>query len=180
MPRNIELKARVASLDTAREIAQRIATQDVGALRQIDTYFHVPRGRLKLREIVGQGAELIAYHRSDAAHARGSDYHLVPIADPPLLKQALSATLGVRIVVDKIRHVLLYDNVRVHLDSVQGVGEFLEFESVLGGEIDDAAGRAQLDWLSREFRIASADIVPQSYSDLLELASCSPAIRPIG
>jgi predicted adenylyl cyclase CyaB len=171
--RNIELKARLADLPAAIQAAERLATGDLGSLHQIDTYFHVPHGRLKLRETVGRPAELIAYHRSDAAEARGSDYLLVPVADAELLKQALSATLGVRVVVDKRRRVLLWHNARIHLDEVAGLGTFLEFEAVLADASSrasnrDTEGHAQLAELCRRFEIAPGDIIPYSYSDLLE------------
>jgi predicted adenylyl cyclase CyaB len=166
MPRNIELKARVASLDAVRSTAQKLATRQLGLVHQIDTYFHVPRGRLKLRQIDGQPAQLISYHRSDAAQARASDYRIAPVADAEVLKQALAAFRGIQVVVDKTREVFLYHNVRIHLDQVQGLGTFLEFESVLSDEVDDTAGHAQVEWLCGQFGIAPSDVVPQSYSDL--------------
>lgn len=167
MPRNIELKARIVSLENARGVAQRVATQHLGVIHQLDTYFHPAQGRLKLREIDGQQAELIAYHRSDAAEARASDYHLVPISDPASLKQALAATLGIRVIVDKTREVFLHHNVRIHLDQVRRLGIFLEFEAVLGEEVDDSAGHAQLNWLCGEFGIRPADVCAQSYAELI-------------
>jgi predicted adenylyl cyclase CyaB len=167
MPRNIELKVRLASLDTARKTAQRIATSRLGLLHQVDTYFHVPRGRLKLREFDGVQAELIAYHRDDAAHARESEYSIVPISDPALLKQALAAVLGIRAVVDKTREVFLHHNARIHLDHVQGLGTFLEFEAVLSEEINETAGRGQVEWLCRQFGIEPGDVLAESYGDLL-------------
>src|SRR4029078_3027573 len=103
MPRNIELKARLPSLDAARDTAARLATRHVGVLHQVDTYFGTAQGRLKLREIDGQVARLIVYDRSKAAEPRASDYTIVPISDPEALKQALAATLCVRVVVDKTR-----------------------------------------------------------------------------
>jgi adenylate cyclase class 2 len=167
MPRNIELKARLASVEAARQTAQRLATRHLGILHQVDTYFNATRGRLKLRQIDGQRAELIAYHRNNAAEARASDYTIVPVSGPETLKQALAVALGVRVVVDKTREVFLYHNVRIHLDQVQGLGPFLEFEAVLGGEIDDSAGRAQVEWLCGEFGIAAGDVVAESYGDLM-------------
>lgn len=167
MPRNIELKVRIPSLDTACGIAQRLATEHLGVMHQVDTYFNARQGRLKLREFDGRQAELIAYHRSDAAEARASDYRLVPAPDPAALKQALAATLGIRVIVDKTREVFLYRNVRIHLDEVRGLGTFLEFEAVLGGEVDDSAGHAQLKWLCSEFGIQPADVCAQSYAELI-------------
>ena len=166
MPRNIELKARLGSLDAARATAQRLATAHLGWLHQIDTYFRVPQGRLKLREIEGQPAQLISYQRSNAAAARASEYRIAPVASTATVKAALTAFRGILVIVDKSREVFLYHNVRIHLDQVQDLGTFLEFEAVLDETIDDATGHSQVDWLCRQFEITPADRVPQSYSDL--------------
>lgn len=165
--RNIELKARLADLETARKVAEAIATDRLGTQRQVDTYFHCPHGRLKLREIEGLPAQLVWYARPDQPGPKASDYLLVPVSDPETLEAALSAAWGVRCVVKKRREILLYHNVRIHLDDVAGLGRFLEFEAVLGPETDDAEGRAQLDWLIEKFAIAAADLLEGSYADLL-------------
>lgn len=87
--RNIELKARLADLPTAIVTAQSLATEPPQSRHQIDTYFVVPHGRLKMREAFGCEAQLVWYSRSDQAEAKSSDYRLVPVADPEALKQAL-------------------------------------------------------------------------------------------
>lgn len=171
MPRNIELKARLADLPAARQIAGRIATQYVGCERQVDTYFHVPQGRLKLREIDDRPTMLVYYRRPDSAEPKPSDYWLVPVASAAELKQALAAALGVRAVVDKRREIFLADNVRIHLDEVAGLGTFLEFEAVLSTEVDDAAGHAQVELLSRQFGLRPDDLIHGSYGEPIVLAT---------
>jgi adenylate cyclase class 2 len=165
--RNIEIKARVADLDHAREVARRLATDHLGVLQQTDTYFHCPSGRLKLREIEGQPAELIAYARPDQAGPKTSDYHLVVAADPAGLLRALSSTLGVRIVVKKRREVFLVDNVRIHLDEVYGLGSFLELEAVVGEEVDEKRAHEQISGLLEALRIDGSDLLDSSYGDML-------------
>ena len=164
--RNIELKARVSSLATVRKAAEQIATERLDTQRQVDTYFHCPNGRLKLREIDGQPAQLVWYARPDQEGPKASDYQLVPVADATALKTALSAALGVRVVVDKRREILMYHNVRIHLDEVAGLGQFVELEAVLGPETDDEAGRAQVDLLIEKLAICSDDLLAGSYSDM--------------
>jgi predicted adenylyl cyclase CyaB len=178
MPRNIELKARLSDLPAARRIAQAIATENPGVEDQIDTYFQTPNGRLKLREIGGSEARLVAYLRPDDAGPKGSDYVLVPIPDPAGLKRGLSATLGVRAVVNKRREIFLVDNVRVHLDEVAGLGAFLEFEAVLGPAaggriVDDDAGHAQLAELRARFGLRDDDLLTGSYGEMIAAASSS-------
>ncbi len=166
--RNIELKARLTDLDAAREIAARLATKRLGVEHQVDTYFAAPHGRLKLRQINGLTNTLIAYSRADDAAAKPSDYHLVHVAHPETLKKALAAALGVIGVVDKRREIFLVDNVRIHLDDVVGLGEFLEFEAVLTPGITESQGYAQLATLQESFAIDSAALCTGSYRDLLE------------
>src|SRR5919199_5865424 len=128
--RNVELKARDA--DPARSLERCVAlgAEDRGELRQRDTYFAARRGRLKLREQEPGGAELIAYERPDAAEARESRYRIAPVADPEALRDALDAALGTTVVVDKRRHLFLWEGVRIHLDRVDGLGDFVELEGV--------------------------------------------------
>lgn len=164
--RNIELKARLADLQAARNVAQTVATKRLGVQQQLDTYFHCTRGRLKLRQIDGLSAQLVWYARPDQKGPKESQYQLVPISNPETLKAALAAALGVRRVVQKRREIFLLHNVRIHLDEVVGLGSFLEFEAVLGPELDDAAGRAQLEQLIETFAIDPADLLSGSYGDM--------------
>ncbi len=165
--RNVELKARLASLDTAREVARRVATSRLGIQHQTDTYFHCPHGRLKLREMADDGVQLIWYARSDQAEARHSEYYLLDVADGNLAKNLLTAALGVRRTVIKRREIFLYRNVRIHLDDVVDLGSFLEFEAVMAPRQDLAEGHAQLAWLCEQFGITASCILPSSYGDML-------------
>jgi predicted adenylyl cyclase CyaB len=164
--RNLEIKARLDSLDRARCVAQEIATQDLGVELQTDTYFRCPIGRLKLREIAGRAATLIAYARPDAPGPKPSDYHLIPVADAVALAAGLDAALGVKQVVRKRREIHLVDNVRIHLDEVDGLGTFIEFEAVI---VDDATARdapEQVERLIAQFGIQTNDLVSGSYAEM--------------
>lgn len=165
--RNIELKARLHDPQRAVEIARSLATAPAETEHQIDTYFAARHGRLKLREIAGREAQLVWYARADQADAKSSDYRLVPVGEPEALKEALGSALGILEIVKKTRQIFLYGNVRIHLDEVVGLGSFLEFEAVLGPSIDDAAGRAQVEFLQTAFQLSAADLIERSYSDLL-------------
>ena len=166
---NLELKARHADLRAARAAAIRLGARPHAVEKQTDTFFHVSRGRLKLREIERQAAALIAYDRPDHVDARLSAYHLVPILDPAALKAALAAALGVRGVVRKWREILLWHNVRIHLDTVDGLGTFVEFEAVLGPNDDEVTAQQRLAELSGALEIEAAAYVGQSYANLLGL-----------
>lgn len=135
-------------------------------LIQRDTYFRVPRGRLKLREEEGRGAHLIAYERPDSAGQRQSLYRIVPVAAADELKAALAGTLGTEIVVSKERRLFVWDHVRIHLDRVDGLGHFLEFEAIVADETETATCEARIETLRRAFEIEDANLVGGSYSDL--------------
>jgi predicted adenylyl cyclase CyaB len=125
---------------------------------------------LKLREQEGRDvAELIAYERANETAIRASNYQLVPVPDPRALKAALTRTLGVRVVVEKQRTLWMWHNVRIHLDQVESLGTFPEFEAVLASPDEpEAVSRERLDQLTRVLGIRDEDRIAASYSDLLE------------
>ncbi len=166
--RNIELKSKCGNLELARDAAMRLGARDGGVLEQTDTYFQCTTGRLKLRETAGRAAELIAYARADRVEARGSDYYLVPVQSPGPLKRSLASALGVRVVVVKRRELLLWHNVRIHLDQVEGLGTFVEFEAVLGDGEDETTGRDRVATLSLALTLRPEDRIATSYSNLIE------------
>jgi homotetrameric cytidine deaminase len=157
--RNVELKAVDPDPKRSLALCLELGAEDRGVLRQRDTYFRARAGRLKLREEEPGGATLVQYDRPDGAHARESRYRLVPVAEPGELKAALDAALGTLVVVDKERHLLLWESVRIHLDRVAGLGEFVELEDV------GADGSERVDRLQRELGLDS--VLPDSYSDRL-------------
>jgi homotetrameric cytidine deaminase len=166
--RNVEIKTRDADPATTLERALSLGASDEGVLSQRDTYFAGARGRLKLREQDGgseAGARLIAYARPDDDGARTSAYRLAEVGDPAALREALDAALGTTVVVDKRRHLLLYENVRIHLDEVQGLGSFVELEAVAPAD-SDLSGEHELVARLRE-DLALGEPVAVSYSDLL-------------
>ncbi len=164
--RNVELKARLISLESARTVAERVATGRLETQHQIDTYFNCQHGRLKLREINGKTAQLISYQRPDRNEARQSHYLLADIPQPSQIKCMLSAALGVKQTVDKVREIFMFENVRIHLDRVEQLGDFLEFEAVLAEEDDPQLGHRQLQWLTQQFSIRPEDILAGSYGEM--------------
>jgi predicted adenylyl cyclase CyaB len=169
--RNLEMKARIASLETARSKAEAVCTAYLGVQQQTDTYFRCPHGRLKLREIEepnsGRQCQLIWYLRPDQQSFKQSEYHLVSVADATGLKAALAAALGVRHIVSKRREIFLHENVRIHLDQVRGLGEFLELEAVMSATEHERDSPARLAQLVRHFGILPEEWLPASYVDLL-------------
>jgi homotetrameric cytidine deaminase len=165
--RNIEFKARDPEPARTLELALALGAEDRGEIAQTDTYFSRARGRLKLREQEPGEAELIQYRRADAPGARESEYRRVPAADAAGLRAALNAALGTLVVVEKRRRLLLHENVRIHLDEVDGLGTFLELEAVAAPESDLAAEHDKVSRLRAELEVGDDSLVPGSYSDLL-------------
>jgi predicted adenylyl cyclase CyaB len=166
--RNLERKFRCRDLDAVRAALPTLPTRREGVQLQTDTYFHARAGRLKLREIDGEPAVLIWYNRGDAATAKLCNYHLVPVADAILLRTALTAALGVRGVVRKRREIHHYRNVRIHLDEVESLGTFVEFEAVLSAHDDEAAAHADLEMLRGALGLVDAEELAASNVDLLD------------
>jgi predicted adenylyl cyclase CyaB len=178
MALNVELKARDPDPDRSLEASLALGAEDHGWLHQLDTYFVVTHGRLKLREHP-EGhrqdgtAELIYYERSDQAIERESNYRLVPSADPNGLKQALAAALGVKVAVRKTRRLLLWRGVRIHLDQVDGLGNFIELEAVAEADSDLSREYEKIAELRHALAITDQRILATGYSDELLRAQAS-------
>ena len=172
--RNVELKAH--DPDPVRTLERAIAAgaEERALLRQRDTYFSVPRGRLKLREEEPGGATLIAYERPDDASERVSDYRLVPIADPDEMRAALTAANGVSAVVVKRRRLLMWQTVRIHLDEVRGLGSFVELEAVAEPASDLHRERTQVAELRLLLDIRDESLREGSYADALGARAGEP------
>ena len=167
--RNIELKARCKDLRRAADAAITVGATRAGELRQLDTYFRFDHGRLKLRETEGRAAELIAYERANEAAFRNSDYYVIPVAQPEAMKAALAQRLGVRGEVRKRRELLMWHNVRIHLDEVVGLGTFVEFEAVISPADGEETSHERLARLTEVLGIRDEDRIAVSYSDLAGL-----------
>jgi adenylate cyclase class 2 len=165
--RNLEIKAIDADPEATFAAAVELGARDHGLLRQRDTYFHAVQGRLKLREAPPQPAELIAYARAELAGPKVSLYRVVPVSDHVALTDALADSLGVRVVVEKVRRLLLWRNVRIHLDRVAGLGDFVEIEAVATSPGGLAVERDRVEELRAALGIVDERLVASGYADLL-------------
>ena len=167
--RNLEIKASVMSLAASRARLRRLhGAAPHATLRQTDWYFDVPRGRMKLREIVtgrARTAELIAYERPDAQSARTSRFVRLPAEECAATRRLLTGMFGVFVCVRKRREVWLYENARIHLDRVSRLGLFVEIEVVVTQGMPQA--RRVMAALREALGIEPRDLVGPSYSDLL-------------
>ncbi len=173
--RNIEIKARSARQTEIRRILKDLGADFRGTDHQVDTYFRVPNGRLKLREGRIEN-NLIHYQRSDEGGPRES--HVTLFACKPVegtdpssvhpLKKILTDALEVLVVVDKKREIYFLDNVKFHIDLVDALGDFVEIEAIdTDGSIGPEELRRQCKHYISLFGIAENDMVAESYSDML-------------
>ena len=119
---NFEFKARLKDAVHVRATLKQLRARFLGTDHQVDTYFHVPAGRLKIREGRIENS-LIHYQRTDSAHARRSHVELMLLPRRNSVRAILSGALGVLTVVDKRREIYFVGNVKIHLDRVRGLGQ---------------------------------------------------------
>lgn len=174
MRRNIEVKCRCADLDAVRRRAEALGARDAGVLRQCDTFFPSPHARLKLRDFGDGTAELISYRRPDTTDARGSNFVVCPVTEPAQLAEALAYALGTAGVVRKTRRLYLHRATRIHLDDVEGLGTFVELETVITDQ-SDRDGHAELDEIAAALGLRVEDRVPVPYVELLRINGGAPA-----
>lgn len=167
MPRNVEIKARVSSLDELTRRVAGIADSRPVETDQDDTFFVCPNGRLKLRELAADMGELIFYRRADTEEPKESFYVIVPTSAPAALREALTLAYGVAGRVRKHRIVYMIGNTRVHLDRVEGLGDFLEFEVVLSENNTLEHGMAVTNDLLDKLGIPHENLVKGAYVDLM-------------
>ena len=166
MARNVEIKARVADLAALAARAAAIADSGPVVIAQDDTFFHCDNGRLKLRAFSDGTGELIFYRRPDQGGPKESFYVLSPTASPDTLREALTLAHGQVGRVVKQRTLFLAGRTRVHLDRVDGLGDFMELEVVLAdGETLDAGVREAHELMAR-LGIAPESLVEGAYLDL--------------
>lgn len=164
---NFEFKARHNDIDAVEEILLQHHPRFVGEDHQVDTYFNVPQGRMKMREGNIENS-LIYYERTDDASAKQSDVTLYQNQPGSSLKQLLTQALGVKVVVDKTRRIYFIDNVKFHFDKVEGLGTFIEVEAIdKDGSIGVEKLKEQCNYYEDLLHIKKEDYESQSYSDLI-------------
>ena len=164
---NIEIKARTSRPDFIRKYLKTKKAQFKGLDHQTDTYFNVPNGRLKLREGNIEN-NLIYYERSDRPGAKESNFQLVKMPDAKTLKEILTKSLDIKVVVKKKREIYFIENVKFHIDEVEMLASFVEIEaSNLYADVSRKQLQQQCDYYMKEFEINEKDLIAVSYSDMM-------------
>lgn len=164
---NIEFKAKCSDIAAAENILLQRDPFFKGTDHQIDTYFNVSRGRLKLREGNIENA-LIHYERENTANSKSSHVLLYQHQPDKMLKEILTQALGAKAVVDKQRKIYFIDNVKFHFDTVKQLGTFVEVEAIdKDGSIGKARLQEQCDFYAVLLKVGKADFMAASYSDMI-------------
>lgn len=166
---NFEFKARATDPDLLESRLLQLSPKFIGEDLQVDTYFNVSTGRLKLREGNIENA-LIWYERLNVAGSKLSRVLLYSHKPDPALKAILVKVHGIRVIVEKRRKIYFIDNVKFHFDEVPGLGSFVEVEAI------DRTGEIGIDKLKTDcegyailFGIGPQDYISCSYSDMIKI-----------
>lgn len=167
MARNIEIKARIESVESLQSVVAKIADEGPIEIHQDDTFFACPNGRLKLRAFSEHDGQLIFYQRPDGAGPKESFYVISPTASPDSIRQVLSLAYGEIGRVRKHRTLFLAGRTRIHLDKVDELGDFLELEVVLADGEPNEAGVSVAHELLEKLGISPHQLIEEAYVDLL-------------
>ncbi len=164
---NVEIKAKSNNQESIRKILKSKSAKFIGTDHQVDTYFKVDFGRLKLREGDIEN-NLIHYNRENKSGPKQSDVILFKSEPKSTLKKLLTKALGILVVVDKKREIYFIDNIKFHIDTVKDLGAFVEIEAI---DNDGTIGKDKLleqcQFFLDLFKISKKDLISNSYSDLL-------------
>lgn len=164
---NVEIKARSTNADFIRKWLLDYGAEFKGVDRQVDTYFNVHQGRLKLREGNIEN-NLIRYQRENQAGPKTSNFDLFPVKDAAQLKKMLTESLGIKTIVEKSREIYYINNVKFHIDEVSFLGDFVEIEAGnLLAPLTQKELLQQCEYYVKAFGITDADLITHSYSDMM-------------
>jgi predicted adenylyl cyclase CyaB len=167
MLRNVEIKAIARDLPVIRVKAEAISGTTGEIIHQADTFFHSKAGKFKLRIFEPDRGELIFYERSEESGPKESSYIIVKTTDPHNLKIVLANTCGIKGEIKKIREVFIVGQTRIHLDQVEGLGDFIELEFVMKEGQSREEGDQTLRFLMGNLGILEEDLIVGSYLDIM-------------
>ncbi len=162
---NVELKAELRDITLARAICKSLGASFILAFQQVDTYYRIPQGRLKRRETAGEPAEYIFYERPNRVAPKLSNFTI--FSEEQAIERFGREPLPVWTIVRKKRELWMWGAVRIHLDTVEQLGTFIEFESLVSRANSIAQGHDHMTALRKHFAMAMGELIDGSYSDLL-------------
>ncbi|MBN1290672.1 MAG: CYTH domain-containing protein [Candidatus Latescibacteria bacterium] len=167
---NIEIKARSDDLASIRRYLNEHDAEFIGLDYQKDIYFKVSYGRLKIRNGNVESC-VVFYDRETIAGPKKCCYKIIHFepGDPVITQfiELFSVSLGILCTVIKKREIYFIDNVKFHLDEVDGLGTFFEIEAINSEGIGEAKLRKQCKMYLNQFEIIPEQLVKASYCDML-------------
>jgi predicted adenylyl cyclase CyaB len=167
MARNVEIKAWISDMEEMIGRVAGLADQGPMEIMQDDTFFRCPKGRLKLRVLSPQEGQLIFYERPDRSGPKESFYVIYTTKEPDTLRDVLSLAYGQSGRVRKQRTLFMSGRTRIHIDRVEGLGDFLELEVVLAEGEESLTGKTEADELLTRLGIGPDQLVDRAYVDLI-------------
>ena len=174
MPRNIEIKARIDSVETFALRVAAMADNGPVEILQDDTFFRCDGGRLKLRTLVCGAGDLIFYRRQDGHGPKELYFLRSRVAEPQRLIEVLSASYGIVGRVQKTRQLFTLGRSRIHLDRVKDLGDFIEIEVALNDDELSDVGIQEAEQLMARLGVMASQLVDAAYVDLLPKIQAPP------
>jgi predicted adenylyl cyclase CyaB len=166
MSRNIEIKARISKMEEMHKKVADLADQGPIEILQDDTFFSCPNGRLKLRILSEDEGQLIFYRRQDKSGPKESFYVISSTSSPESLMELLTLAYGRAGCIRKRRVLYMRGRTRIHLDRVDGLGDFLELEVVMEDGEDPQTAAEEADELLKKLGILTSQLVKGAYIDM--------------
>jgi len=167
MAKNIEIKAIIDDIENLYRKIKKISTEGPELLIQKDIFYKFPLGRLKLRQINDSSSEVIYYIRPNIGGPKTSKYYRLKLSNPKKIEKILKFLLGIKGVVEKRREVFFIGQTRVHIDSVDSLGEFIELEVVLQANDSVSYGLDVAKKLIAYLDIKKNLLIEKSYLEML-------------
>jgi len=162
---NVEFKCELRDLPLAKSILKAKGATFIAELKQTDTYYRIPSGRLKKRECEGEPVEYVHYDRPNRILPKLS--HFTIFTETQAFERFGLAPLPVWVVVRKTRELWLSGNTRIHLDKVENLGTYLEFEALVCRDFNVARCHEAIAELRTLLGPVLGGAIDCSYSDML-------------
>ena len=176
MARNVEIKARIEGIEALAPRAAAVANSGPIQIDQDDTFFRCESGRLKLRAFSDESGELIFYRRANQSGPKESFYLRSPTSEPNVLRESLTLAYGQVGRVRKHRTLYIAGRTRIHLDRVEGLGDFLELEVVMADGEDGERGLSEAHALMESLAVKASQLIEVAYVDLLAQQACGDPV----
>jgi len=163
---DITIKARCTDPAQVESILLQHKVDYVGLDVQTDTFYEADYGRLKHRQGNIENV-LIHYKRERSGNAHQTEV-LIYLKNPGSATVAqICSGRKMLAQVRKLRKIFFIDNVKFHIDHLEGRGHFIEIEAIdLDGSLGVEMLRQQCDYYKELLEITDEDLINDSYIDL--------------